>query len=458
MKYKKIITLFILLIVPFFIKAASYPIGDVDGDKSVKVSDYVLIRKHLLSINKLTGDKLSRADVNSDGKVNVNDYVMIRKIILGQPVKSTPTYELKYSKQTITKVVGVRPFINKLTNTGSNKNIKYSSSNKKVAVVESDGTVKLLGVGKTTITAEVNDDTYKVKKATYEVNAEFNNIAYSLINDSGKTINSKEHVDNVVKYKSYNSIKVDLQPTKDGGLILCHDAGFTLTKCDASYVKKHDDLTGCEVGRYNDDDKDKTVKISDLTTKQATSLIYSGTNNHVATFEYYAKVMKNNPSKMPFVTVRWNITNAYPNSKGKTYVDRVLEILKSYGLEERTIINGLRNASNALDEFHTKAPNIMLSYVVSENDDKNISASYAKMTNKYDYYILSLYTFRKDQSETKKEIINGTFGNLNEVIKTARDNKVVVFTGTIAEPKNIVPNNYLVNHGISGSQINALLD
>ena len=57
--------------------------GDVNNDGVIKVADYLMIRKHLLSMPKLTGDDLKRADVNGDGKVNPSDYIVIRKIILG---------------------------------------------------------------------------------------------------------------------------------------------------------------------------------------------------------------------------------------------------------------------------------------------------------------------------------------------------------------------------------------
>ena len=64
------------------IKSTSYPNGDVDGNGKVEVKDYVAVRKHILKIDVLNGDSLTRADANKDGNVNVSDYVLIRKIIL----------------------------------------------------------------------------------------------------------------------------------------------------------------------------------------------------------------------------------------------------------------------------------------------------------------------------------------------------------------------------------------
>ena len=56
--------------------------GDIDCNKNVETRDYILVRKHILSSSKLTGEQLKRADVNGDGAINVLDYVTIRKIIL----------------------------------------------------------------------------------------------------------------------------------------------------------------------------------------------------------------------------------------------------------------------------------------------------------------------------------------------------------------------------------------
>ncbi len=72
-------------------------IGDVNLDGKVKASDYILIKKHILGISKLTGDKLKKADVNSDGKVNVKDYIIIKKIILGVDVQIETKYTITFN-------------------------------------------------------------------------------------------------------------------------------------------------------------------------------------------------------------------------------------------------------------------------------------------------------------------------------------------------------------------------
>lgn len=58
--------------------------GDVNGDKSIDVSDAVLVLKHLVQLgDPLTGDALHAADATKDGTVNVEDAVSILQIAVG---------------------------------------------------------------------------------------------------------------------------------------------------------------------------------------------------------------------------------------------------------------------------------------------------------------------------------------------------------------------------------------
>ena len=75
-----IIMLLSIIVIP--IKVFSALLGDVNGVNVVGVSDYILIRKHLLDISLLKGDSLKRADVNGDGKIGTLDYIAIRKYVL----------------------------------------------------------------------------------------------------------------------------------------------------------------------------------------------------------------------------------------------------------------------------------------------------------------------------------------------------------------------------------------
>ncbi len=58
--------------------------GDVNGDGSVKASDYVLIKNHILKKSTLSNSYKEAADVTKDGNVKASDYVIIKNYILGK--------------------------------------------------------------------------------------------------------------------------------------------------------------------------------------------------------------------------------------------------------------------------------------------------------------------------------------------------------------------------------------
>ena len=103
MKKRLIYSIFFIIIFLFSINVHAAIIGDVNGDGKISVGDYVLIRKHILSNPKLTGDKLKRADVNADGKISSLDYVLIRNKILNKDL----ILQTKLDLENINNAVGI---------------------------------------------------------------------------------------------------------------------------------------------------------------------------------------------------------------------------------------------------------------------------------------------------------------------------------------------------------------
>lgn len=72
-----IIALIILAALGFFC-----PLGDVNADGTVNITDYTLIRLERMDLRQLTGPERRRADVNHDGLVDNGDITAIKMIIL----------------------------------------------------------------------------------------------------------------------------------------------------------------------------------------------------------------------------------------------------------------------------------------------------------------------------------------------------------------------------------------
>lgn len=57
--------------------------GDVNGDGTINLADWVTIKRHILGIESLSGERFQAADVNGDGTVNLADWVAVKRHILG---------------------------------------------------------------------------------------------------------------------------------------------------------------------------------------------------------------------------------------------------------------------------------------------------------------------------------------------------------------------------------------
>ena len=84
-QFKKIIIVVVIFIVVVLSskKVNNFKTGDVNGDGKVSNVDLVLVQRHILDMEKLTGLEKIRADTNNDGKVDIVDLANIQKIILG---------------------------------------------------------------------------------------------------------------------------------------------------------------------------------------------------------------------------------------------------------------------------------------------------------------------------------------------------------------------------------------
>ena len=77
-------------------------LGDVNGDGVINISDYTLVRLHILGLKPIPDYLQAAADVNGDGQINISDYTLIRLHILGlKPIEGATAEGLVREPATI---------------------------------------------------------------------------------------------------------------------------------------------------------------------------------------------------------------------------------------------------------------------------------------------------------------------------------------------------------------------
>lgn len=221
----------------------------------------------------------------------------------------------------------------------------------------------------------------------------FNTIAYSRIDENDAPINTAEHFMICGRMQCYTSLKADVRITKDYGLVLCHDEGFTLN----------------EEGKIIDFDPKNQVLISNLSTEECLSLEHANYNESewqfkVTDFETYIMICKR-CGKIPFITVR--------DQSIDTTVEQMLPILEKYDLIDKCIINSF--TTETLIRFRKANKDIMLSKVL--NKFEKLTKEVIDWAIEMDNCLITLYDLPEadlNQIEENKEMI--LYANNNNVM------------------------------------------
>lgn len=256
---------------------------------------------------------------------------------------------------------------------------------------------------------------------------QFNFVAYSGLSDANDaSINTAEHFLYCAKSKAFTALKGDVRPTSDGGLIMCHDAGYTFDSNN----------------RIISYDASDSTAISTLTTAQCKALEFArqhgGQYIHPTDFETFVKICKEY-GLICYVTVR-------DEQIADVVAPEVMRILKKYRMLEHCIINSQTKAT--LEVFRTLHRTVMLSFVKSHN---------SAMTQEDVDYVLSL---------------GNCILNLFDIPVPSGENLNTILTSyatylTYAQSKNVIvyeaqstndDTDIMIQHGIMGTHIREIPD
>lgn len=254
---------------------------------------------------------------------------------------------------------------------------------------------------------------------------EFDYIAYSRVDDGDKgPINSEEHLRYCASLP-YTTLKADVQPTADGGLVLCHDKGFTFKD-----------------GRIVTYDKNNNTPIINLTTEQCLSLEhnaqYEGKHCKITDFETFIKICAES-NKWAYITVRDEYINEV--------VAAVMPVLEKYNWVQNSIINSF--TVYTLEAFRRADPDIRLSYVLQLN--KTLTRMDVDTAIRLGNCEVGHFVFRRTDMETGWGVIEASADG----IAYAKSKGVRLAVGQVCAGADL---DRLMSYGYSGAQLRYVPD
>ena len=252
----------------------------------------------------------------------------------------------------------------------------------------------------------------------FDFNGEIMKTAYSKLGID--PINTAEHYQ-LASHLGFNSIKGDVRITKDGKLVMCHDAGITLD----------------ENGRIGKFDRQNFTPFLEMTYDYVRSLEYSaeaeemGHYAKVCNFETFIRICREN-GKIAYITLR--------NNKIPEVVAETFRILRKYNMENHCVINSFTHAT--LCEASKYNNEIPLSHVIGDRGTL-LTKELVDGVISFGHGIVNLFYCPSPDME---EYWNSSL----EAIEYARENNVEIHSAILSSYSDY---RWLAERGVQGFQI-----
>ncbi|MBR3274259.1 MAG: hypothetical protein IKF98_10130 [Clostridia bacterium] len=199
---------------------------------------------------------------------------------------------------------------------------------------------------------------------------DFEYIAYSgILGEPRIHMNSKEFFEHYSTGNyAFSIMKGDVRPTADHGIVMCHDASFTLNS----------------QGRITAHDRKNCVNIHDLTLEQCLSLrydnIFDGQYTSMCDFETYISTCARN-NKWAYITIR--------DEYIPEMLDTMIPLIYRYGMQHRCIVNSFE--LDSLKMVKQVDPSIRLSWVIT---NRKLTTDIVDQAAALGNCALTLYSFK----------------------------------------------------------------
>lgn len=219
---------------------SSYIIGDINGDGTVNVSDYIGIANHILGMTP-AGFIEKAADVNGDNIVNVSDYIGVANIILtGSPYgKSNKPAYLRGKNTDLSKIENVIYVAPTTVDAGTQTTLSFKMKNS--ADIRGFQFDLYLPEG---VTA--------VKKANGRIDAELNQGRKP--EDDAYTLTLQEQADGAIRFLCGSQYDETFTGNEGEIATLKVDIKAEMAKGDYSVYLRNMRLTETDISKYYDSD------------------------------------------------------------------------------------------------------------------------------------------------------------------------------------------------------------
>ncbi len=269
MKIKKKILLSTLT-AALLVSICAFGAGAVGTDEKFSIEDATLIQKNVVGITTFDDEQIKLYDLDKDGVITVVDATTIQKIIVGliKPTEEQPTTAesiteptteavtepttvqkpttvptgIKINKSSITLGISESYTLTVTVGNGDLSQVSFSTGNKKIATVDSNGKITAVDVGTAKITAKTYNGktascTVTVKKLAGTVTLNKTNITLGV--GEQFDLNSSIPNNTTAYYRLYYSDNTAIATVqKSGGLITAKTAGTTTVRCKLNNGKE----------------------------------------------------------------------------------------------------------------------------------------------------------------------------------------------------------------------------
>ena len=310
-------------------------LGDANGDGKVTSKDLLLVKKHVIGANTLTGNGKTAADANKDGSINSKDLLKIKRIVIG--AEQTTTVNTGTSSQPTSTPTPTSTADSICESVKNNASIDYKSFVKLQKDKDDYYVIKAAHD-----CANKYNKPVVVTKGTYNIYKKNNDTitVQTNTNLSNSTIYIHDEFSDIYKYESDAPIYT-IEPSTTNACVRKNNVPFnndfkSLAPSSGKYYVRVEEKDGTKVYSRNKDDKDCNAKnLCQARSKSDVYRVYNGVVQDPMFWDYRNSTIKYTVCPIPDVELIFQnatfktVARIECSKCGTTFMERGLMVNRS---------------------------------------------------------------------------------------------------------------------------------